>query len=375
VSGANHAGPKASSVLELMQRTPLVRLRGRAVSKPVAQLWAKLELAMPGQMKDRVALQMVVDAEASGALRPGGTIVESSSGTLAEGLARVGAVKGYRVIIVTDPRADASMLAKLSALGVELRVVDRYHPTGGWQQSRLELLRATLEEIPGAFWPRQYDSPSNAGAYAGLARELYEALGPNVAAVVATVGSGGSLSGTTAALRRLAPGVRSVAVDAVGSVQFNQPNRARLQSGHGNSIVAGNIDYRVIDEAHWVSDGEAFNACRELARREGVFGGGSSGAAYVVASWVAERYGPERHVVALLPDRGDRYASTIYSDAYLAEHGLVGVEAGAAPREIRYGVDVAEAWSRAELPHDGSVPYHAAGVVLSGELTRELGLE
>jgi cysteine synthase A len=366
---------RATSVLELMRNTPLVRLHGRANTPRRANLWAKLELAMPGQMKDRVALQAVEDAERAGLLAPGGVIVESSSGTLAEGLARVGALKGYRVVIITDPRLDESSLNKLRALGAEAEVVAHYHPSGGWQQSRLERLREFLAANPKAFWPQQYETPSNPGAYREqMVHELLEGLDGRVDALVATVGSGGSLCGTASTLRKRLPGVRIIAVDAVGSVQFHQPNRPRLQSGHSNSIVATNIDHTVIDEVHWLSDGEVFNACRELARREGVYAGGSSGAAYVVGSWVASQMGPESNVVTLFPDRGDRYGTTIYSDAYLAQHGLTGIEAGAAPDAIRYGVDIAERWSFAPLPHGGEVPYVARDVVRSTDLMREMEL-
>lgn len=366
---------KAASVLDLMKKTPLVRLAGRARTPRRAQLWAKLELAMPGQMKDRVALQAVEDAERAGLLKPGGMIVESSSGTLAEGLARVGVVKGYRVVIITDPRLDEASLNKLRALGAEVEVVETYHPSGGWQQSRLERLRALLADNPAAFWPQQYETPSNPGAYREqMAGELLDALEGRIDALVAAVGSGGSLCGTAATLKKRAPGVRIIAVDAVGSVQFHQPNRPRLQSGHSNSIIATNIDHRLIDEVHWLSDGEAFNACRELARREGIYAGGSSGAAYVAASWVASQLPADAHVVALLPDRGDRYATTIYSDRYLEQHGMLGVEAGAEPARLRYGVDVAERWSVAALPHDGAVPYVAPDAVRSTDLMRAMRL-
>ncbi len=358
-----------------MCNSPLVALRGRRVSCLRARLWAKLELALPGAMKDRVALSMVEDAEARGLLAPGGTIVESSSGTLAEGLARVGAVKGYRVIIVTDPRIDPLTLAKLRALGSEVHVVEHYHPQGGWQRSRLETLREVLRQHPTAYWTRQYDNPANAAAYEEpMVEELMSALGADLGAVVASVGSGGSLCGTARGLKKRCPQVQIVAVDAVGSLLFHQPDRRRLQSGHGNSIIAGNIDYSLIDEVHWVSDGEAFNASRELAAREGIFGGGSSGAVYVVASWVAQQLASSKHVVALLPDRGDRYFPTIYSDDFLAEHGLLGVAAGAAPQPIAYGKEVAERWSRAELPHAGAVPYHAPEAKLTRELISEMGL-
>jgi S-sulfo-L-cysteine synthase (3-phospho-L-serine-dependent) len=366
---------KASSVLDLMKDSPLVALRGREISSPRARLWAKLEFALPGAMKDRVALEIIERAEASGELRPGGIIVESSSGTMAEGLARVGALKGYRVIIVTDPRIDGLTRAKLQALGAALEVVEIYHPSGGWQRSRLERLREVLTANPGAFWSRQYDSPGNAGAYEGsLARELLDALGQRLGALVGTVGSGGSLCGTARALRREIPDLRVVAVDAVGSALFHQPDRRRLQSGHGNSIIPGNIDYRIIDEVHWVGDAEAFNACRELVGREGIFAGGSSGAAYVAASWIAEQLGEDRDAVVIFPDRGDRYFESIYSDRWFEEHGLAGKPAAASPVTLHYGRDVAERWSRAELPHDRSVPYHAAEIQPTADLARELGL-
>ena len=362
----------AQNVLDLMRDTPLVALKGRAVHPPRARLWAKLELAMPGQMKDRVARRIIRDAEEKGLLQPGGVIAESSSGTMAEGLARVGAVLGYRVIIVTDPRIDASLKAKLCAFGAELEIVEAMSPDGGWQRSRLERLREILRRHPAAFWPRQYDNAMFQTVYEEeIAQELVDDLG-DVAAFVATVGSGSSISGTARALRRMCPSIRVVAVDAAGSVQFHQPERPRKQSGHGNSIIATNIDYRTIDEVHWINDGEAFDACRELARREGIFAGGSSGAAYVVASWIASRC--EGNVVALFPDRGDRYAGTIFNDAYLREHRLAGVMAARSPQRIRYGIDEATAWSWAPLPHDGSMPYYAAGTLTSNRLAADLGL-
>jgi cysteine synthase A len=324
-------------------------------------------------MKDRVALQMIEDAEAAGRLRPGAVIVESSSGTLAEGLARVAALKGYRLIIVSDPRLDAMTRAKLQAMGATLEIVDRYDAAGGWQTSRLERVREVLHRNPGAFWTRQYDTDSNPGAYKSVAAALIESLGPRIGAVVGPVGSGGSLCGLARCLRARLPRLRTIAVDAVGSVLFNQPNRTRLQSGHGNSLVPGNLDYAAIDQVHWVADGEAFLACRELAANAGIFAGGSSGAAYLVASWVASASvdGP---VVVLLPDRGDRYHSTVYDASFLDAHHLVDVVPAAEPRRIRYGADVAERWSCADLPHDGSVPYHAAEVPTSAAIARQLGL-
>jgi cysteine synthase A len=366
---------KYDSVLDLMHDSPLVALRGRACSPPRAHLWGKLELALPGSMKDRVAWNVITEAEKAGELRPGAIIAESSSGSMAEGLARVGTLKGYRVIIVTDPRIDPLTDRKLRALGAEVDVVDYFHPEGGWQQTRLARLREILDQNPGAFWPCQYDNPNNPGAYEKrMARELHRDLGDGIAAVVASVGSGGSLCGTARALGELVPDLRVVAVDAVGSSLFYQPKRKRLQSGHGNDIVAGNIDYTVIDEVHWISDAEAYNACRELAHREGIFGGGSAGACYVAASWVAQQFPPQSHVVTLLPDRGDRYHETIYNDAFFAEHGLTGGAAAAQPETLVYAQGVAERWSRAELPSGDGAEYFAPHIQRTAALTEKLGL-
>jgi len=363
------------TLLEVLSDAFLVGVEPRiAAAAPHGRLWMQLELALPGAMKDRPSLHIVERAEAAGLLRPGGVILESSSGTMAEGLARVGALKGYRVIIVTDPRIDDLTAAKLRALGAELDVVQVYDPEGGWQSSRLRRLKELLDAIPGAYWTCQYDNPGNADAYQRLGSELVQELGTGIAALVAAVGSGGSLCGIGRSLRQQLPGVRLVAVDAVGSVLFHQPDQRRLQSGHGNSIVPGNLDHALLDEVHWVADAEAFNGCRELARQAGIFGGGSSGAVYIVASWIATRLPPGAHVVAILPDRGDRYYRTVYSDAYMLEHGLAGVHAAASPVRIRYGEDVATRWSYAAVPHDGSAAYHTPGAKRTAELCRELGL-
>ena len=364
---------RCDSLLDLIRDVTLVRIAPRSAARDGAEIWAQLEMVLPGAMKDRVALQMIEDAEAAGTLRPGGVIVESSSGTMAEGLARVGALKGYRVIVVSDPRLDEITKAKLQALGAELEIVDQYEADGGWQSARLRRLREVMDRIPHAVWTRQYDTPSNPGAYAHVAALVSGAL-PRLRAIVATVGSGGSLCGMARALRRTTQGVRVVAVDAVGSVIFHQPNQQRLQSGNGNSLIPGNVDYRVIDEVHWVSDGEAFTACRELARRAGIFAGGSSGAAYIVASWIAQQFDARDQVAVIFPDRGDRYAATVYSDSYLDERGLTGQIAAADPIRLRYGIDVAERWSYAELPQAGNGAYHAPAVSTSMDISEAIGL-
>ncbi|QYC41610.1 putative siderophore biosynthesis protein SbnA [Nonomuraea coxensis DSM 45129] len=332
-----------ADAVDAIGRTPLLLLRPGGG----APVYAKLELANPYGMKDRVAKQSILAARADGTLREGGLVVESSSGTLAMGVALVGGYLGHPVHIVTDPRMDAITKAKLAALGATLDVVPAM-TANGWQSARLERLRAVMAANPGAFWPRQYDNPQNPAAYEALAAELTAEL-PRVDVLVGPVGSGGSLCGTARALRRANPGLRVVAVDAAGSVIFGQPDEPRrLQSGLGNSLVPANVDFSVIDEVHWLSDREAFAATLELAARETVFAGNSSGSAYVVARWLAARLGPSATVVVIFPDRGDRYAHTIYDPAYRAAHGLTDLRPPVAPRRIGLA-DTAESWSYATL--------------------------
>jgi len=302
-------------------------------------------------MKDRAAREIILAARRSGALREGAPIIESSSGTMALGVALVGTYLGHPVHIVTDPRIDPATLAKLESLGCRVHIVPRMG-AHGWQSARLDLLNRLLAELPGAFWPRQYDNPDNPRAYVGLARELLEDLG-GVDVLVGAVGSGGSLCGTARELRRTNPALWTVAVDAAGSVIFGQPDRpGRLQGGLGNSILPRNVDYDVIDEVHWLSDGEAFTATLQLARQEKVFAGNSSGSVYAVAHWYGRRAPAGSTVVAILADRGDRYCQTIYSREYRQERDIDGVALPAEPRRVAYGVPVDD-WSRALLREEG----------------------
>src|SRR5260370_1657828 len=176
----------------------------------------------PFGMKDRVARYILLEAKRMGVLGEGVPIIESSSGTMALGLALVGTYLGHPVHIVTDPRIDPLTLAKLKATGCIVHIVQEM-THGGWQGARLERLHTLMQQYPRAFWPRQYDNPDNPRAYTALAQELLEEIG-TVDTLVAAVGSGGSLSGTARALYETNPRLRVVAVDAVGSVIFGQPD-------------------------------------------------------------------------------------------------------------------------------------------------------
>lgn len=335
------------NIIDAIGKTPLVRL---TIGGHGTSVYGKLELLNPFGMKDRVAKRAILEARRTGVLRPDAPIIESSSGTMALGVALVGTYLGHEVHIVTDPRMDAITKAKLEALGCHLHIVERM-TSHGWQSARLERLAQLMEQYPGAFWPRQYENPDNPLAYVELANELLADL-EHIDVLVGPVGSGGSLCGTARELRKYLPNLRVVAVDAVGSAIFGQPDRpTRLQSGLGNSLIPPNVDPSVIDEVHWLSDEEAFAATLQLARHEKIFAGNSSGSAYVVARWYAHTAPAGTKIVALFPDRGDRYVETIYSAEYRRQKGVQALRLPDTPTEVSYGTPV-ESWTYAHLPRN-----------------------
>ncbi|MGW4642231.1 PLP-dependent cysteine synthase family protein [Sphaerisporangium sp. NPDC004334] len=317
-----------NNVIDAIGHTPLVSL-----DLGGATVYAKLELQNLFAMKDRVARQIILSARESGELAPGAAIVESSSGTMALGVALVGTALGHPVHIVTDPRIDPITLAKLRFLGCSVHIVDKM-TSHGWQSARLERLELLRAELPGSFWPRQYSNPDNPRAYATLAAELLADLG-HIDVLVGAVGSGGSLCGTSRALRETLPELWTVGVDCVGSVIFGQPDLpGRLQSGLGNSLVPDNVDHSLIDEVHWLNDREAFQATADLAAEQQIFGGNTAGSVYGVLRHLARREGPGTRIVGIMPDRGDRYCATVYDEGHWLEKDLHGMPVADAPVEV-----------------------------------------
>lgn len=358
------------SVIDSVGHTPLVRLRLPAAEG--VEVYAKLEMQNLFAMKDRVARQVILDARRSGVLAAGAPIVESSSGTMALGLALVGTHLGHPVHIVTDPRIDQITLAKLETFGCVVHVVDAMTDQG-WQSARLERLADLLGELPGAFWPRQYTNPQNPLAYQGLASELLTDLA-SIDVLVGAVGSGGSLCGSARALLPDLPDLRVIAVDCVGSVLFAQPDvPTRRQSGLGNSLHPDILDHTIIDEVHWLSDAEAFDATRRLAREQQIFAGNSSGSVYLAMTNVAARAKPGTRIVGILPDRGDRYVESVFRSW---PAGTIASE----PVEVTYGATVTS-WSYAPIPRQKRpvlvfVESNTTGTgMLALRATARLGLE
>ncbi|MEV6261574.1 PLP-dependent cysteine synthase family protein [Streptomyces sp. NPDC051784] len=331
-------------LLTLLGRTPLVRVTA-GLPGPHPGFWAKLEGLAAGGMKARAAVSMLLGARERGELRPGAPVVESTSGTLGIGLAFAGQALGHPVVLVGDSELEPSMRQLLRSHGVRLELVDRPAPRGGWQAARLARLRDLLADLPGSYWPDQYNNPDNSTGYASLAAEIIAQL-DHLDVLVCSVGTGGHSGGIIGPLRRRWPALRMIGVDATGSTIFGQPARPRLMRGLGSSIHPRNVAYGAFDEVHWVGPAEAVDSCRRLARESFVSGGWSTGAVARVAAWAA-RVHPGAHVATVFPDGPHRYLGTVYDEDFAAAHGIDPSSAARRPMEIPYP-QAAEAtgWAR-----------------------------
>ena len=299
--------PIANSLPELIGRTPLLRLERFA---PGASILAKLESFNPlSSAKDRAALFMIRDAEERGLLAPGAVIVEPTSGNTGVGLAYIGRLRGYRVVLTMPETMSAERRALLSALGAELVLT----PGEKGMAGSIEKANELLERTPGAWMPDQFNNPANARAhYETTGPEIWTDTGGRVDVLVATVGSGGTVTGAGRYLKEQNPALRVVAVEPAESpvLSGGKPGPHKIQ-GIGAGFVPGTLDRRVLDEVMTVTGDEAYAAARELARTEGVLCGISSGAAAHAARALAAR--PDmagKTIAVILPDTGERYLSS-----------------------------------------------------------------
>lgn len=298
------------SVSQLVGNTPLLSVDNYVRQRQLpATILAKLERFNPaGSAKDRIALEMLDQAEATGALQPGGTVIEPTSGNTGIGLAAMAVARGYRVILTMPASMSAERRAMLKAYGAELVLVE----TGGMAGAvtKAEELAAS---IPGSFIPSQFDNPANPAAhYKTTGPEIWRDGEGHVDIFVAGVGTGGTISGVGRYLKERKPGVRVVGVEPASSPLLTQGHAGPhgLQ-GIGANFVPGNLDRSVVDEILTATEADAYAAGRALARTEGVLAGITSGAALWAAGELARR--PENRgkvIVALLPDSGERYLST-----------------------------------------------------------------
>lgn len=298
----------APDMAALVGRTPLVRINRAAPGG--ALVLAKLEFFNPSSsVKDRAALGMLDDAERRGLLKPGALVVEPTSGNTGIGLAWLCAIRGYRLVLTMPETMSVERRRILKAFGAELVLTPGAAGMAGAVAKAEELLAAT----PGAFMPRQFENPANAGAHERTtAPEIWEGTGGKVDILVAGVGTGGTLTGTARALKKLNPALRAVAVEPVSSplLTAGKAGPHKIQ-GIGPNFVPALLDRSLIDEVVAVADADAGAMARRLMREEGIMAGISAGAAMHAAAMLAAR--PEnagRTIVAVLPDTGERYLST-----------------------------------------------------------------
>jgi cysteine synthase A len=294
-------------ILGLIGNTPMVGIN-HLISDSAAEVWAKLEGMNPGgSVKDRIALAMIEAAEQEGKLKPGGTIIEPTSGNTGIGLAMVSAVKGYRLILTMSEKMSMERRQLLEAYGVELVLTSGERGMLG----ALEKAEVISKNNPGYFMPVQFENPANPGAHRRTtAIEIIDALGlPD--AFVAGVGTGGTITGVGEVLREKRPDVLIVAVEPAGSAILSggAPGPHKI-AGIGAGFYPGVLNTKIYDEIIPVSDDDAARTTRELSLKEGILAGISSGAAMWAAREVAERLGKGKKVVVIFPDRGDRYLST-----------------------------------------------------------------
>ncbi len=322
--------PYYDNILELSGNTPIVKLN-KLVPATGATLYAKLEYMNPGSsIKDRVAIQMVLDAEEAGLIKPGGTLVECTSGNTGMGLAIVGSVKGYRVVLVMPDKVSDEKIKALRAFGA--RVITA--PTAVAPEdprSYYSVARRIAEETDNCFFANQYQNQSNPAAHEKTTGpEIWEQMGGSLDAVVIATGTGGTITGIGRFLKKHNPSVRMICVDPEGSVFYDYWRTGRMPEAHtykvegfGEDFIPGTIDFTFVDEVVQVSDKECFQGARDLTRKEGLFTGGSGGGAVAGAIKWADANPAARTILIILPDSGSRYLSKVYDDEWLKANSFL----------------------------------------------------
>ena len=318
---------KYDNILQAIGRTPLIRLNKITKGIP-ASVYVKADSLNPGgSVKDRIAVQMIADAESRGLLKPGGTIIEATSGNTGMGLALVAAVKGYKVIFTINDKQSQEKMDALRALGAEVIVcptaVEPEDP-----RSYYSVARKLFQEIPNSYYPNQYDNPQNPQAHVeSTGPEIWEDSEGKITHFVAALGTGGTMTGVGRFLKQKNPAIQLIGVDPVGSIYYEYLKKGTVGKaqpyvveGIGEDFLPTTMDMDILDDIFQVTDQECFVWARKLARMEGIFAGGSSGGPISVALQVARNLTAKEMVVAFIPDSGNRYLSKVYNEDWMRRH-------------------------------------------------------
>lgn len=323
-----------ANVVDAIGNTPIVRLN-KVASHVKSDIYVKLEFLNPGgSMKDRVALAIIKDAERRGLLNPGSTIIEATSGNTGAGLALVAAVRGYKCIFVMPDKMSVEKIAALRAFGAKVVIcptaVEPDDP-----RSYYEVTKRLVRETPNSYHSNQYHNPANPEAhYTSTAPEMWEQTGGEMDVFVAGMGTGGTISGCGKYFKEKKPGFQIVGVDPIGSLYYEYVKTGRMTKpfsyyveGIGEDFLPSTMNLDIVDTIMRVDDKECFHMTRELVRQEGIFCGGSCGAAVAGAIRYAEQLGDvKKNIVVLLPDSAQKYLSKIFDDEWMRSNGFLDEE-------------------------------------------------
>jgi len=325
------AHDKTPAILSLIGDTPLVEIT--QFDAGPCQLFLKLENQNPGgSIKDRIALSMIEAAEAEGNLQPGGTVVEATAGNTGLGLALVAGAKGYGVLLVIPDKMSQEKISHVRALGAEVRIT-RSDVTRGHPEYYQDVAARLAQEIPGAFYVNQFGNPANPLAHERTTGpEIWEQMRHDVDAIVVGVGSGGTLTGLGRFFNRVKPrrGIEMVLADPAGSILYEYVREGKFGEagnwaveGIGEDFIPEIADMSLVTEAFQIGDEESFATVRELLRKEGIFGGSSTGTLVAGALRYCREQTKPKRVVSFVPDTGNKYLSKMYDDFWMAEQGFI----------------------------------------------------
>ncbi len=317
------------NILETIGNTPLGKL-SKLAKEIKATVLAKLEYFNPsGSIKDRMALYMIDDAEKKGILKPGGTIVENSSGNTGAALAMLAAIKGYKCIITMPDKMSDEKKNMMKVYGAKVIVTPTDVPYNS-PESYYSVARRIAEETPDSYYPDQYNNPKNIEAhYYTTGPEIWEQTNGKIDYFVAGIGTGGTLSGAGRFLKEKNPGIKIIAVDPVGSVFYDYFKTRKLIEPHvykvegiGEDYLVKAVDFDIIDDIIQVTDKDSFLMTRKLVDEEGLFAGGSSGSAMLAVMKIAEKIEKNKNIVVIFPDSGNRYLSKIYNNEWMRKNNF-----------------------------------------------------